>query len=182
MGVQTGRLWMGMRRRRQRRHTEARHQVRVVAMWILCVSGLHGVATAESERDMARVADGQRRTTEERDVLRTSGVGPSGDRVHTPEKLQKYALVERTVLSAVLPVVVRPVRVKSRSGRSLTAVSRQTGQPRWSNLRLELLQRRIAEVLRRPVQRRIATSGNARNHAPRYPFDAEHSEDFQRKP
>ena len=40
-------------------------------------------------------------------------------------------------------------------------------------LRLELLQRRIAGVLRRPVQRRIATSGNARNHAPRYPFDAE---------
>ena len=63
MGVETARLWMGMRRRRQRRHTEARHQVRVVAIWILCVSSPHGVATAENERIVARVADGQRGTT-----------------------------------------------------------------------------------------------------------------------
>ena len=44
---------------------------------------------------------------------------------------------------------------------------------RAPHLHLELLQRRISVVRRRRVQRHIAVSGNARNHAPRYPFNAE---------
>ena len=73
---------------------------------------------------------------------------PSGDRVHTPEELLKFALVKRTEPSAVFHMVVRRVQLERRSGRSLTAVSRQTVQSRWSYHRLGMLKQLITDVHR----------------------------------
>ena len=78
---------------------------------------------------------------------------PSGDRVHTPEELLKFALVKRTEPSAVFHMVVRRVQLERRSGRSLTAVSRQTVQSRWSYLKLEVLKQLLTDVHRRTSAR-----------------------------
>ena len=86
-------------------------------------------------------------------TLSHSRPGPSGDRVHTPEELLIFAPVKSTEPSVVFHMVVRRVQLERRSGRSLTAVSRQTVQSRWSYLRLEVLKQLLTDVHRRTSAR-----------------------------
>ena len=70
------------------------------------MNSVHGSITRKFTRGQALMAT----------TANASWPGPSGDRVHTPEELLKFALVKRTEPSAVFHIVVRRVQLERRSG------------------------------------------------------------------